>query len=164
MKHLYLVRHAKAAQADGSVADLDRPLNRRGLADAPHMAARLAARQEAPQQVLSSPARRTLETARLFAAAWRLPPSCITKRPEIYEADAGDLLALLRTFPPDWARVLVCGHNPAMTDLLNVLTDEMVENLPTCGVAVIRFEADTWTGTAIGEGHLVSFDMPRGGG
>ncbi|MDO8947878.1 MAG: hypothetical protein Q7U88_12085 [Desulfocapsaceae bacterium] len=35
MKTLYFIRHAKSRWADPSLADQDRPLNKRGLRDAP---------------------------------------------------------------------------------------------------------------------------------
>ena len=37
MKTLYLVRHAKSDWGDQSLADFDRPLNKRGKKDAPFM-------------------------------------------------------------------------------------------------------------------------------
>ena len=43
MKTLLLARHAKSDWGDASVRDHDRPLNARGLRDAPAMATRLAA-------------------------------------------------------------------------------------------------------------------------
>ena len=37
MKTLYLNRHAKSSWSDSSLDDIDRPLNKRGLRDAPLM-------------------------------------------------------------------------------------------------------------------------------
>ena len=43
MKILTLVRHAKSSWKDTSLADRDRPLNKRGKRDAPEMGRRIAA-------------------------------------------------------------------------------------------------------------------------
>lgn len=40
-KELFLVRHAKSDWKDRSLSDIDRPLNKRGIRDAPLMAERL---------------------------------------------------------------------------------------------------------------------------
>src|SRR5262245_16049331 len=57
MKTLFLVRHAKSARDDPSLPDKERPLNDRGMRDAPKMGQRLAKRHVKPDLILSSPAR-----------------------------------------------------------------------------------------------------------
>ena len=73
MKKLFLVRHAKSSWADPSLADLDRPLNKRGLRDAPFMAKLLKGRGVQPDRILSSPANRAFTTASYFAEALDIP-------------------------------------------------------------------------------------------
>ncbi|HPI80787.1 MAG TPA: histidine phosphatase family protein [Cyclobacteriaceae bacterium] len=41
MKYLYLIRHAKSSWDNLEISDVDRPLNERGLRDAPYMGKRL---------------------------------------------------------------------------------------------------------------------------
>ena len=75
MKHLLLLRHAKSAWGDPSLADIDRPLAARGRKAAPQMGRELATRGWAPQTVLVSPARRARETWELVAAKLSEPPA-----------------------------------------------------------------------------------------
>ncbi|MCE9615720.1 MAG: histidine phosphatase family protein [Lentisphaerae bacterium] len=163
MKRLYLVRHAKSSWQESTLSDFDRPLNRRGERDAPQMAERLARRGVRPDRLLSSGAVRAITTARVLAEALKYPASAIEENNRIYEADAGDLLAIVRALDRQWDTVMVVGHNPAMTDLVNALTDEIVENVPTCGIMEIVFDGDDWAGIDIGGGHLAAFDFPRNG-
>ncbi len=58
MIRLALVRHAKSDWGSPALDDHDRPLNRRGLRDAPAMAARLADSGFVPEVILSSTALR----------------------------------------------------------------------------------------------------------
>ncbi len=163
MKQLILVRHAKAQPADAAARDFDRPLNRRGQTDAPRIGARMRSWGAQPEHILSSPATRALATARLVVEAMRLPASAIETRDAIYEADAGDLLDMIRAFPPDWERVMLFGHNPSITDVLNVLTDEMIDNIPTCGAALIDFDVTDWARITEGAGQIKAFEYPNGG-
>ena len=67
MKTLYIVRHAKSSWDNLSIDDFDRPLNKKGLKDAPKMAKHFADTYQRPDLIISSPARRALETAENFA-------------------------------------------------------------------------------------------------
>jgi phosphohistidine phosphatase SixA len=59
MKHLKLSRRAKATKVPGP-PDFGRPLNERGLRDAPEIGRRLKKRDEIPDHIVSSHARRAL--------------------------------------------------------------------------------------------------------
>jgi phosphohistidine phosphatase len=64
MKLLYLVRHAKSSWAEPGLADIDRPLNKRGKRDAPEMGRRLKERDAVPDRIVTSPAKRARGTTR----------------------------------------------------------------------------------------------------
>ena len=66
-KILYLVRHAKSSWKDSSLADRDRPLNRRGRRSAPDMGRRMVVQGHRPDFIVSSPAKRAISTARNIA-------------------------------------------------------------------------------------------------
>ena len=68
MKRLTLVRHGQAEWKEATVADFDRPLTRRGLAEAADMARRLRVQEhDPPGLILASPAQRAVQTAEVFA-------------------------------------------------------------------------------------------------
>ncbi len=75
MRELTLVRHAKSSWGEPSLSDIDRPLNERGLRDAPRMAEWLADRGAVYGAQLSSPALRARTTAQHFCEALGLAAS-----------------------------------------------------------------------------------------
>jgi phosphohistidine phosphatase len=161
MKTLFLVRHAKSSWKHPELSDRDRPLNQRGLADTPRMGKRLAARQDVPELIVSSPANRALTTAWMLAAEIGFDPADVMVDEDIYGADPEDLLDIISGFPNHCERAMLVGHNPTLTELTNQLTGAAIDNIPTCGIAVIYFATTTWTTIEDGKGQLLEFDYPK---
>lgn len=163
MKRLILVRHAKSSWKDASLADFDRPLNKRGKQDAPMMGQRLADRGIVPDCIVSSPAKRARRTARSVAEALDYPEEDILFEETIYEAGIPDLLWVVRDLDDSDDEVVLVGHNPGFTDLCNLLSGEAIPNLPTCAVACIAFALCSWDQIGPQTGELVFFDYPKRG-
>ncbi len=161
MKRLTIVRHAKSSWKDSDTPDFDRPLNKRGEHDAPMMGKRLARRQVAPDLLICSPARRAIDTASTIANEIGFPVADIAVNERIYEATTGTLLDLVQHFEDSYEDVMLFGHNPALTELCNALTEHTIDNLPTGGVYCVDFAIETWGDLTSGEGNLVFFDYPK---
>lgn len=161
MKQLTLVRHAKSSWGHPGLADHDRPLNKRGEQDAPRMAAHLAASYPPPEAIISSTAVRALSTSKAMAAALGYPAGHVRHEEAIYEASTDSLWALVQGLDDKLQRVMLIGHNPGFTNLVNLLSDAGLENLPTCGVARIEFAVDHWSELRAGDGRLISLDRPK---
>ncbi len=144
LKHLTLVRHAKSSWKHPELADKDRPLNNRGKRDAPVMGSRLAKSGYRPDLILSSPANRALTTAQVIAQAMGFGPDDIIVDERIYGAGVAGLIQLLQATDDRIERAMLFGHNPELTALVNRLARVTVENLPTCGMAKLRFGLDSW--------------------
>lgn len=162
-KRLLLIRHAKSDWGNASLRDFDRPLNKRGKKNAPEMAARLIKAQIKPNLLVSSPALRALTTATLFAEAWQIAPKAIKQEPKIYEASEKTLLSIVNGFDDEYETVALFGHNPGITDFANLLSDGHIYNMPTCSVAIIDFDLDSWALISSGTGNLAVFDYPKNG-
>jgi phosphohistidine phosphatase len=161
MKTLLIVRHAKSSHAEPPLADHDRPLEQRGMADAPRMGRFLAARGLRPDLIVSSTALRARRTAETIALAARFECT-IDLREGVYDAGGGPgLLKVARGFPDGAGCVMLVGHNPALESLLESLTGAR-EELPTCAVAEVRLEVERWTDLDAGCGRLVHLWHPRG--
>ncbi|MGZ8216470.1 SixA phosphatase family protein [Methylomagnum sp.] len=161
MKNLVIIRHAKSSWDDPTTADIDRPLNKRGKRDAPFMGSLLKFRGLPPDHIISSPAKRALKTARLIAAEVGYDPEAIDIRDRIYMASVPTLVELVQGLDDAWERVYLFGHNPDLTDLVNRLAGETIANVPTCGVASIEFEVDSWSHIMAGAGRLAFLDYPK---
>ncbi|MBS1581068.1 MAG: histidine phosphatase family protein [Bacteroidetes bacterium] len=158
MKTLYLVRHAKSSWADPGMEDFDRPLNDRGLRDAPAMAERFKARHEPVDLLVSSPAARALATARCYAQALDLP---VTEDKRIYEAHHRALQGVVESLPDTAQRVMLFGHNPGFSLLTEHLCEAGLGDLPTCAIVRIDLTVASWEEVAGGLGTLVWWDFPK---
>ncbi len=143
MKTLLLMRHAKSSRDDPSLPDHDRPLNKRGKADAPRMGRLLREEGLTPDLVVSSPAARALATAEAVAAASRHVGE-IRVASDLYPGDSSSYARVLREIPDEIRRALVVGHNPAIERFLGELTGTS-EELPTATVAVVELPLDRWS-------------------
>lgn len=160
-KYLYLIRHAKSSWEDSSLRDFDRPLNKRGLRDAPEMGRRLAEKQVLADLMLTSPANRALTTCKLIAAEIDFPQEAIEKDDDIYHAGPSTLLDVINDIDNTWRTVLLFGHNPGFTDLANQLNGTNIDNIPTCGIVLCKFDTDSWEEIRFGSGTQLFFDFPK---
>ena len=163
-KILYLVRHAKSSWSDGSLTDRDRPLSQRGRSSAPDMGRRLAAEGHQPELIISSPATRAFSTAKKIAKELGFKKSEIRKDESLYFSGTSSMLNLLEGLDDGYEKVMIVGHNPAMTSLLNILCDSPVHNMPTCAIAVITFDTESWAGLSLEGGELLAYDFPKNPG
>ncbi len=145
MKTVYLIRHAKSSWDDSSLRDIERPLNQRGLRDAPFMAQLLKGKGASPDQIISSPANRAYTTATYFAQALSIESEDIVVRNDIYEAFPQTVLSIITSLSNDLKEVLLFGHNPLFTSLANMFSNQYIPNLPTCGIAKLTFEKEDWS-------------------
>ena len=161
MKRLTLLRHGKSSWDDPSLNDFDRPLNPRGRRSAPEMGRRLKARDEIPDLVLSSPARRAISTARMACREMGFPESRIIEDQTIYHASSARLFEVLRSLETLASRLMVVGHNPGFTDFANDLSDARIDNLVTASVFAVELDIQDWSEIAEGTGRFLYYDYPK---
>ncbi len=133
---LYILRHAEAAPS-GAGGDFMRPLTAQGRAQAAALAAEMAG-AAALDRVWVSSARRTTETAAIVTRDWGRAARMRSER-LFYEASVNTWLKCLRG--GDLAaneRVLLVGHNPAVSMLASVLVGKMLPLSP-CTLLELRF-------------------------
>lgn len=143
-KTLFLVRHAKSDWSFPHLRDIDRPLNERGLRDAPAMAQHLAKLGIQPSLFVSSPAVRALTTAAIFKATLDLDGEDFLVRDEIYEAGTSSLLQVVNQLHPRADVVFMFGHNPGFTMFANLFPGGNFDNIPTCGVVRMDSNIQFW--------------------
>ena len=163
-KILYLVRHAKSSWKDPSLADKERPLNKRGRRSAPDMGRRMLEQGHRPDLIISSPANRALSTAKIIAQELGCDVSEILTDDQLYFSGSGGMQSILERLDDRYRKVMVVGHNPAMTSLMNILGNTSVFNMPTCAIAVIGFDMASWADLHSAEGELLGYDFPKGSG
>ena len=160
MKLLSILRHAKSSWSDSSLDDHARPLNKRGLRDAPRMGALLREQGLVPETILSSTARRARDTAFAVAEAAGFPDEVRFTR-SLYGADPDTWLEALRELPDTAGHALVVGHNPGLEELVALLVGES-HVLPTAALAVVELPIERWRAVDPGlPGSLRALWRPR---
>lgn len=145
MRQLTLVRHAKSSWNLPELEDFYRPLSPRGVRNAFSMAEELGRRGVYPDLMLTSPAVRAINTAIIIARKLDFPQQRIESNDRLYEASVSDLLAVISNVNDNIGHLMLFGHNPSFTALINKLQPNTLDNLPTCGVFSIDLSIDAWS-------------------
>jgi phosphohistidine phosphatase len=161
MLELTLIRHAKSSWDDPSLDDFDRPLNNRGLRNAPLMGKVLAERGVSFDLMVSSTAARAMTTAKLIAAEIDYAQEDIMTAGSLYEASVDRLLECVHAIDPQYRCVALIGHNPGMTDFCAYLCKRCSGHFPTGAIATVAFQLDDWQAVARDSGRLALFEYPR---
>jgi phosphohistidine phosphatase len=121
-RHVVLVRHANADWPTYVGLDFDRPLTPQGLEDATAAAAAIRDAGHRPTLLLTSPARRTRQTADIIAGALGLSGPAIREADALYNSSQDILDAELRRAFTTASTVLLVAHNPGISELARTLT------------------------------------------
>ena len=160
MKRLILIRHAKSDWADAGLKDFDRPLNSRGHRVAPRMGRFLKEQGIIPEKIFTSTAVRAFNTAEYISEQLGKEEDLVPHE-VLYQASPRQLLSEVTSVDNGIGCVAFVGHNPDITYFLEYITGEEIGNLPTCGVAVIDFEFDSWEMVSEKNGHLFQLYLPK---
>jgi phosphohistidine phosphatase len=160
-KTLYLVRHAKSSWKHHGLGDSERPLNKRGKHDAPLMGKTLRNRGEIPGLLISSPAKRALNTAKLFAKEFNYPKEKIKISEILYMAANVDLYEVIMKCDDGLRSIMLFSHNPGVTDFVNLIAGSNIENVPTTGTVRIDFDITSWEEIKNTKGEIKFFISPK---
>ncbi len=160
MKRLYVLRHAKSDWSFTKLSDFERPLNARGKQNAPYAAKILKDKAVMLDCVVSSPAVRALTTAEMVADALDYPSDKIRQEHKIYNAHVETLISLVEHLDDEHGSVMLVGHNPGVTRLVNYFVHDVAARLATCSVLAIEFDVDTWQAVAENSGNCLFFESP----
>lgn len=144
MKTVYYIRHAKSSWTNAGVQDIDRPLNDRGLRDAPLMAKQLHKLADNVCGMISSPAQRARDTADFFITEFNISKEHVLFDQQLYHPSPDYLLDCLYQLPDQWNTLFVITHNPAITMFIADHASEYVDNISTCGIAKTVFLVNSW--------------------
>ncbi len=144
MKTLYLVRHAKASWEEPGVSDADRPLIPKGVKRTKLVVDFLLKRGTSIDLIVSSPAVRALETAKIVAAGLNYPLNKIKTDRKIYDGYYDRILDIIYGTPNDLDSLMIFGHNPTITNLANLFLHPGIEAMPTSCIVCLSFNADKW--------------------
>ncbi len=159
MKTLFLMRHAKSSWDISDLADFDRPLNERGRKAAPFMGEYMSRNGFDPELILSSPAVRARETARLAKEGGDLTAEILFDD-RIYEASPQTLRKTASEIEEGFSSAMIVGHNPGTEGFIRLLTGRP-ETVPTAALIVIDLAISNWSDIQSGSGTLRELIRPK---
>lgn len=169
MKHLILLRHAKADWAENGLDDFDRPLSDDGRGECQMLAPWLIENNLLPDHALVSPALRTRQTWELVCNNLPGTPSYDTHE-DLYLAAPGTLLARINALSDIVETALVVAHNPGLEALGRMLAGpapdgaamrDMMRGYPTAGLALITVDTGRWDQVTVATTRLDVFVRPQ---
>ena len=138
---IYLLRHAIAENARPGQADAERALTNEGREKLRHVLKRAAAAGVAPDEILSSPLRRAVETAAVAAESLGYQGQVVKTRALGLDASPYDTWEEIRT-RKDQRSILLASHEPLMSNLVAFLLDSPALQVDMKKAALVRVDCD----------------------
>lgn len=160
MKSVLLIRHAKSSWDNTVLKDFDRPLNDRGLRDAPAMAKRLFDKGITIDAFLSSNANRAITTCNIFAKTYNKEQAVITYK-DLYNAAPAVFAKVIKATDDALDNIAIFAHNPGITDFANSLTNTRIDDMPTCAIFAVQADIEHWKDFESAAKTFWFFDYPK---
>ena len=133
------------------VDDIDRPLSPAGIERIKKISKKMLIFFKNSDVILSSPANRALHTAQLMMRELNYNYDKLIVDRKLYTFYSNDLIDYVHRLDNLWSKVILVGHNPAFTELVNHFSRKKIIHLRTAGLAKITFESNDWKSLLQGE-------------
>jgi len=161
MKRVVIVRHAKSVPY-GYDDDINRDLKDRGKNDAKLVSEELKRKGIVPDVMISSPAKRAIKTARIFAENLGFNKKNILEVEDIYEGlTTSEFLEMIQHLPENVETVFFFGHNPGFYYFTGNLLKSFNSDMPTCSTVGIDFNVNSWKNVEARTGQKAFQLVPR---
>ena len=161
MKTLIIVRHGAFDHSNTQITDSDHPLTRDGRRQTEEMARQFARLDIYPDLLVSSTAKRAIETAKIYAKRLKIPAASIRIKKNIFEAERSEILRVVQSIDDTASTILLIGHHPAVTNLLQHLVDSDIEKMSLASLAVLELSTESWRTISFKQGELVKYLEPK---
>jgi phosphohistidine phosphatase len=159
-RYLYLVRHAESREKQHNELDKERELTARGVREALLIGTYLFKENTALDAVICSVAIRAKVTASLIADAMKFNSEKITEQEALYEASTRTLFQFVSQLDDQYHNVLCIAHNPSISYLAESFTKSEIGDMPAGGLAIIKFNIQSWKEVSQGNGELYNYVYP----
>jgi phosphohistidine phosphatase len=145
MKTVLIMRHAKTESPYTLKRDFDRMLTKTGESDAQKMGGWLKNQQLSIDQIISSSAERTRQTAQIVAAAIGIESTAIEFKDELYHATPDVFFDVIRAVSNTVNTLLIVSHNDGITHFANSLTDARIDYMQPGSVFIVQANCQNWS-------------------
>lgn len=163
MKTVYIVRHGKSSWENPDLPDHFRKLLPEGEKRTEKVGRHLRMKLINPDLIITSSATRALETAKIMARELRYPPDQININTTFYRTGNDEIMETLYELPEEIESVMLVGHDPVFTELVNFFLEpeNRIKKLPTSAVAAFHFKTEHWEEIENAKHHLEFLITPK---
>ena len=144
-KVLILVRHSRPESRVSSFKDFERSLTNEGISDSDKMARFLLDSGIIPDFILTSAAKRAIETSRIFAKTLKIGEKNIKSTRDLYYSSANSILDQINGLSDTVNCLMIIAHNPGISELSNRLSSGRAFYLENTQVSLLEYEIDSWS-------------------
>ena len=109
-----------------------------------------------PEIIISSGAKRALSLAKIVQEELNCK---LTINDDLYGPGTRAVLKIIQSFDNEYEKIMIVGHNPELTDFINLYGSMSLLNLPTSGIVRIRFHVEKWSEAL--KGHTDLYMWPK---
>ena len=153
MKQVVFLRHAKSSW-EMAVEDRNRPLQEKGIHAIRAVANHWATFFSSADAILTSPANRAFHTAAILAHGIEYPFDKFHVQESLYTFSSQAIIRAVQQLENKWNKVIIVGHNPALSDAADYLSVKPTPELKTADWISLTFVANLWTEITQGEPAL----------
>ena len=143
MKKITLLRHGDSSYQDSIINDWARPLSTEGEKECHDVAKFVKDCHPLPSKIISSNARRTIETIKILLEKNKWDSGILSVDKELYLASAKLLIKIIQNQPESINDLIIVGHNPGLSELSSSLLKQSIY-LPTSGCVSLNINLDLW--------------------
>jgi phosphohistidine phosphatase len=140
---LTLIRHAKAVK--DVTPDIERPINEVGKKEIEKLKDGLLKNKIKADMLISSPSKRTRQTAEPIAKQLGTDPANIVYDETIYLGYLHDLLKIIEAVPDSVTSLVIVGHNPSLTELARFMSKQYDYVLGTSDFISLELKLESWS-------------------
>lgn len=104
---------------------------------------------------------RAWTTAKVVAAEIGYPREFLQREPGLYLASLDQILDIIIAQDDGFNSLMLFGHNPGLTDLVNYVQPGLTINLPTAGVVSVGLHQENWNLYEQPATELLVHDWPK---
>ena len=159
MRSIIIFRHGKSDWDAIYDRDHDRPLSKRGIKASKKMGQYLNKIHEIPEIVISSPAIRTKNTAKLAIEHGNWSSKFFIEA-KIYGGTSDTLLNIIHSTEDKYGSICLVGHEPTCSSFISLCTYHS-QRFTTASMAKINFKTNSWDKIEYGKGILEWIKAPK---
>jgi phosphohistidine phosphatase len=161
MKLLSIMRHAKSSWDFPDLADDERPLIEKGIRRTEKTCRYIKSKNMEPDIIISSPAVRAMETARLVKNNLKMDAPILVAE-AFYPGNMEYYFTNLKMADEKYQHIMIIGHNPEISNFAcELLKNNIAAWIPTSGCVTMQLDIKGWDDLLPGKGQLVHYIEPK---